>query len=175
MNTVYNKGNTTTIVLDNRITGMTGHQEHPGTGFTVRQEPANMVDYAEIGKSFGVKSIRKIDPYDMKATMEVLKEEMAKDEPSLILCMDSPCMLLRRAKPLERFKTPVYQINVDNCRGCKMCLEINCPAISWRDGAGQTKDGHKRKGTVYINPDQCVGCEVCVQICKYDAIEPGKK
>jgi indolepyruvate ferredoxin oxidoreductase alpha subunit len=100
---------------------------------------------------------------------------MAKDEPSLILCMDSPCMLLRRAKPLERFKTPVYQINVDNCRGCKMCLEINCPAISWRDGAGQTKDGHKRKGTVYINPDQCVGCEVCVQICKYDAIEPGKK
>jgi indolepyruvate ferredoxin oxidoreductase alpha subunit len=175
MNTVYNKGNTTTIVLDNRITGMTGHQEHPGTGFTVRQEPANIVDYAEIGKAFGVKSIRNIDPYDMKATMEVLKEEMAKDEPSLILCQDSPCMLLRRAKPLERFKTPVYQINVANCRGCKMCLEINCPAISWREGAGQTKDGHKRKGTVYINPDQCVGCEVCVQICKYDAIEPGKK
>ena len=175
MNAVYNKGNSTTIVLDNRITGMTGHQEHPGSGFTVRQEPTNMVDYAEIGKALGVKSIRDIDPYNMKETMEVLKEEMAKDEPSLILCKDSPCMLLRRAKPLERFKNPVYAISTENCRGCKMCLEINCPAISWRDGAGQTKDGHKRKGTVYINPDQCVGCEVCVQICKYDAIEPVKK
>ena len=175
MNAVYNKGNSTTIVLDNRITGMTGHQEHPGSGFTVRQEPTNMVDYAEIGKALGVKSIRNIDPYNIKETMEVLKEEMAKDEPSLILCKDSPCMLLRRAKPLEKFKIPVYAINTDNCRGCKMCLEINCPAISWREGAGQTKDGHKRKGTVYINPDQCVGCEVCVQICKYNAIEPGKK
>ncbi len=175
MNAVYNKGNSTTIVLDNRITGMTGHQEHPGSGFTVRQEPTNMVDYAEIGKALGVKSIRNIDPYNIKETMEIVKEEMAKNEPSLILCKDSPCMLLRRAKPLERFKNPVYAINTDNCRGCKMCLEINCPAISWREGAGQTKDGHKRKGTVYINADQCVGCEVCVQICKYNAIEPGKK
>jgi indolepyruvate ferredoxin oxidoreductase alpha subunit len=96
MNAVYNKGNSTTIVLDNRITGMTGHQEHPGSGFTVRQEPTNMVDYAEIGKALGVKSIRNIDPYNIKETMEVLKEEMAKDEPSLILCKDSPCMLLRR-------------------------------------------------------------------------------
>ncbi|OPY68504.1 MAG: indolepyruvate ferredoxin oxidoreductase [Syntrophorhabdus sp. PtaU1.Bin002] len=175
MNAVYNKGNSTTIVLDNRITGMTGHQEHAGSGFTVRQEPTNMVDYEEIGKALGVKSIRKIDPYDIKGTMEILKEEMAKDEPSLILCKDSPCMLLRRAKPLEKFKNPVYAIDRDKCRGCKLCLEINCPAISWREGAGQTADGHKRKGTVYINPDQCVGCEVCVQICKYDAIVPGKK
>ena len=154
---------------------MTGHQEHAGSGFTVRQEPTNMVDYEEIGKALGVKSIRKINPYDIKGTMEILKEEMEKDEPSLILCKDSPCMLLRRAKPLERFKNPVYAIDMDKCRGCKLCLEINCPAVSWREGAGQSADGHKRKGTVYINPDQCVGCEVCAQICKYDAIVPGKK
>jgi indolepyruvate ferredoxin oxidoreductase alpha subunit len=175
MNAGYNKGNSTTIVLDNRITSMTGHQEHAGTGFTVRGEPANQVDYAEIGKAVGIKNIRYIDPYNIKETMEIVKEEINRDEASLILCKDSPCMLLRRAKPLEKFKTPLFAINMDKCRGCKMCLEINCPAISWREAAGQTKDGQKRKGTVYINPDQCVGCEVCVQVCKFDAIEPAKK
>jgi len=175
MNAGYNKGNSTTIVLDNRITGMTGHQEHAGTGFTVRGEQANQVDYSEIGKAVGIKNIRYIDPYNIKETMEIVKEELNRDEASLILCKDSPCMLLRRAKPLEKFKNPLYAINMDKCRGCKMCLEINCPAISWKEAAGQTKDGQKRKGTVYINPDQCVGCEVCVQVCKFDAIEPAKK
>jgi len=175
MDIVYNKGNSTTIILDNRITGMTGHQEHPGTGFTARQEPTNMVDYAELGKALGVKSIRYVDPYNIKETMDIIKEEMNKDEPSLIICKDSPCMLLRRAKPLERFKYPFYVVDTDKCRGCKMCLEINCPAISWREGEGQTKDGHKRKGTAFINKDQCVGCEVCAQVCKFDAIVPGTK
>jgi indolepyruvate ferredoxin oxidoreductase, alpha subunit len=177
MNAAYNKGNTTTIVLDNRITGMTGHQEHAGTGFTVRGEVANQVDYREIGKAIGVKdaNIKYIDPYNIKATMEIVKAEMNKDEASLILCKDAPCMLLRRAKPLDKFKNPLFAINMGKCRGCKACLEINCPAISWKEGAGQTADGQKRKGTVYINPDQCVGCEVCVQVCKFDAIEPAKK
>ena len=154
---------------------MTGHQEHAGTGFTIRQEPTNMVDYMEIGKAMGVKSIRYLDPYNIKECMEIIKEEMNKDEASLLLCKDSPCMLLRRAKPLEKFKNPLYVIDNDKCRGCKACLEINCPAISWRESAGKTVDGHKRKGTVYINPDQCVGCEVCVQVCKFEAIVPGKK
>ncbi|HOE18176.1 MAG TPA: indolepyruvate ferredoxin oxidoreductase subunit alpha [Syntrophorhabdaceae bacterium] len=175
MDVAYNKGNSTTIILDNRITGMTGHQEHAGTGFTIRQEPTNMVDYAELGKALGIKSIRKIDPYDIKSSMEIVKEEMAKNEPSLVICENSPCMLLRRAKPLERFKNPFYVVDTDKCRGCRMCLEINCPAISWRAGEGETKDGHKRKGTAYINRDQCVGCEVCVQICKFEAIAPGQK
>lgn len=175
MDVAYNKGNSTTIILDNRITGMTGHQEHAGTGFTIRQEPTNMVDYVELGKALGIKSIRKIDPYDIKSSMEIIKEEMAKNEPSLVICEKSPCMLLRRAKPLERFKNPFYVVDTDKCRGCRMCLEINCPAISWRAGEGETKDGHKRKGTAYINRDQCVGCEVCVQICKFEAIAPGQK
>jgi indolepyruvate ferredoxin oxidoreductase, alpha subunit len=175
MNAGYNKGNTTTIVLDNRITGMTGHQEHAGTGFTVRGEVANQVDYAEIGKAVGIKNIRYIDPYNIKETMEAVKEEMNRDEASLLLCKDAPCMLLRRAKPLDKFKTPQFTVSMDKCRGCKMCLEINCPAMSWKEAAGQTADGNKRKGTVFINPDQCVGCEVCLQVCKFDAIEPAKK
>jgi len=175
MDVVYNKGNSTTIILDNRITGMTGHQEHPGTGFTARGEPTHMVDYEELGKALGVKSIRKINPYNIQQTMEVVKEEMEKDEPSLIICENSPCIMLRRAKPLEKFAHPVYVINKEKCRGCKMCLEIGCPAISWEEGEGMTVDGHKRKGTVFINKDICVGCEVCAQICKFDAIVPGTK
>ena len=174
MDAVYNKGYSTTLILDNRITAMTGQQETAGTGFTIKGEPASIVDYEELVKAVGVKHIRKVDPYNLKETMEVVKEEVARDDASVIITVNSPCMLLRRAKPLEKFKNPVYAISTDNCRGCKMCLEINCPAISWREGAGQTKDGHKRKGTVYINPDQCVGCEVCLQICKYEAIVPGK-
>ena len=173
MDAVYNKGYSTTLILDNRITAMTGQQETAGTGYTIQGEPASMVDYEQIVKAVGVKHIRKVDPYNLKETMEVIKEEVERDDASVIITENSPCMLLRRAKPLERFKNPVYAVNTDNCRGCKMCLEINCPAISWKEGAGETKDGHKRKGTIIINPDQCVGCEVCVQICKYDAIEPG--
>jgi len=173
MNVVYNKGNSTTIILDNRITGMTGHQEHAGTGFTIRREPANMVDYAELGRALGFKSIRHVNPYNIKETMDIIKEEMEKDAPSLIICKDSPCMLLHRAKPLEKFRNTFYKIDVDTCRGCKMCLEINCPAISWQEKTGESKDGYKRKGTSYINADQCVGCEVCVQVCKFEAIQPG--
>jgi indolepyruvate ferredoxin oxidoreductase, alpha subunit len=173
MDAVYNKGYSTTIILDNRITAMTGQQETAGTGFTVKGEPSSMVNYEELVKAVGVKHIRKVDPYNIQETMEVVKEEVERDDASVIITINSPCMLLRRAKPLEKFTNPVYVISTDNCRGCKMCLEINCPAISWREATGQTKDGHKRKGTVYINPDQCVGCEVCIQICKYQAIVPG--
>lgn len=170
MDIVYNKGNATTIVVDNRITGMTGHQEHPGTGFTIRGESTYMVNYEEIGKVFGVKSIRKVDPYNIKETMQVIQEEMEKDEPSLVICVDSPCMLLRREK--RQFTHALYVIDTDKCRGCKMCLEINCPAISWREEAGTTADGHKRKGVAHINADQCVGCQVCQQVCKFEAINP---
>lgn len=170
---VYNKGYSTTLILDNRITAMTGQQETAGTGFTIKGEPSSMVDYEELVRAVGVQHIRKVDPYNLKEAMEVIKEEVARDDASVIITVNSPCMLLRRAKPLEKFIFPAYRISEDNCRGCKMCLEINCPAISWREGAGQTRDGHKRKGMVYINPDQCVGCEVCAQICKYEAIVPG--
>jgi indolepyruvate ferredoxin oxidoreductase, alpha subunit len=173
MNVVYNKGNSTTIILDNRITGMTGHQEHAGTGFTVRGEPTNMIDYETLGKALGVPHIRKIDPYRVKETMAAIKEELDRDAPSLLLCTGSPCIMLRREK--RGFAAPCYTVDAARCRGCKACLEINCPAVSWQDGAGTTDDGHTRKGTARINADQCVGCEVCAQICKFDAIVPGRK
>jgi indolepyruvate ferredoxin oxidoreductase alpha subunit len=174
MDTVYNKGYSTTIILDNRITAMTGQQETPGTGYTIKGEPASMVDYEQIARAVGVKNVRKVDPYNIEETMEVIREEVNRDEASAIITVNSPCMLLRRANPLGKFKHPFYTVDKDMCRGCKICLELNCPAISWREGAGMTKTGQKRKGTVFINEDQCVGCEVCVQVCKFEAIVPGK-
>ena len=175
MDAVYNKGYSTTLILDNRITAMTGQQETAGTGFTIKGEPTTMVNYEEIVKAIGVKHIVKVNPYNIKETMEAIKEEVNRDDASVIITVDSPCMLLRRAKPLEKFKNPLFVIDTDKCRGCKVCLEINCPAISWQAGEGATKDGHKRKGTVFINKDQCVGCEVCVQVCKFEAIAPATK
>jgi indolepyruvate ferredoxin oxidoreductase alpha subunit len=172
---VYNKGYSTTIILDNGITAMTGQQEHPGTGFTIQGEPAPMIDYEQLARAVGVRHVRKVDPYKVQETMEVIREEVERDDASVIITQNSPCMLLRRAKPLEKFKTQLYLVDTDTCRGCKVCLEINCPAISWHEEAGQTEDGHKRKGTAFINKDQCVGCEVCAQICKFEAIVPGTK
>jgi indolepyruvate ferredoxin oxidoreductase, alpha subunit len=173
MDAAYNKGYSTTIILDNGITAMTGQQEHPGTGYTIQSEPAAMIDYDQLARAVGIKHVRKVDPYKVKETMEVIREEVNRDDASVIITENSPCILLRRAKPLEKFKNPWYVIDTEKCRGCKVCLEINCPAMSWLEGAGETKDGHRRKGTVLINKDQCVGCEVCVQICKFGAIVPG--
>ena len=175
MDTVYNKGYSTTIILDNSITAMTGQQEHPGTGFTIQRKPAPMIDYEQLARAVGIRHVKKVDPYKVKETMEVIREEVDRDDASVIITQNSPCVLLRRAKPLEKFKSQLYLVDTDNCTGCKVCLEINCPAISWQEGAGQTKDGHKRKGTAFINKDQCVGCEVCAQICKFEAIVPGTK
>ncbi len=175
MNVAYNKGNSTTIVLDNKTTAMTGHQEHPGSGYTARLEPTVAVNYEELGKALGVKSIRYVNPYNVKETMDIIREEVNKDEPSLIICKDSPCILLRRAKPLEKFKYRGYSVDEEKCRGCRVCLEINCPAISWIKQEGTTKDGHRRKGVSYINRDLCVGCSVCEQICKFEAIKPIEK
>jgi indolepyruvate ferredoxin oxidoreductase alpha subunit len=170
MDAAYNKGYSTTIILDNGITAMTGQQETAGTGYTIRGEPAGKVDYEQLARAVGITHVRKVDPYKLKETIEVIKEEAERDAASVIITENSPCMLLRRAKPLEKFENPFYVIDTDRCRGCKVCLEIGCPAISWRAQEGVTKDGRKRKGTVFINKDQCVGCDVCGQICKFDAI-----
>ena len=172
MDTVYNGGYSTTIILDNRITAMTGQQEHPGTGFNIKGDPADQVDYEKLAKAVGVQNVRLIDPYKVKETMEAIQEEVNKDEPSVLITQNSPCMLLRRAKPRERFQYPSYRVDNDACTGCRLCLNINCPSISWVSGPGMSKSGKKRKGTSFINQDQCVGCGLCIQVCEFDAILP---
>lgn len=172
MDAVYNGGYSTTIILDNRITAMTGQQEHPGTGYSIHGDPASTVDYEQIARAIGVKHVRTVDPYNVQETMDVIREEVNRNEASVIITKNSPCMLLRRARPRERFENPAYTINGDTCMGCRLCLEVNCPAISWAPGIGKTKAGRKRKGTVHINRDQCVGCGICMQICEYEGIVP---
>ncbi len=172
MDTVYNGGYATSIILDNRTTGMTGLQEHAGTGFTLKGEPSNMVNYEQLVRGLGVKHIAKIDPYNVKATMETLKEEMNRDAASVVITQNGPCMLHRREK--RKFEHPFYFIDTEACRGCKLCLELGCPAISWVEKEGTTKDGKKRKGTVSINRLQCPGCGLCAQVCKFESILPGK-
>jgi indolepyruvate ferredoxin oxidoreductase alpha subunit len=139
MDVVYNKGYSTTIILDNRITGMTGLQEHPGTGFTAIGESTTMVDYEKLVKALGVEHVKKVDPYNVKETMATIKEEVNRDAPSVIITQNGPCMLHRREK--RKFNYPYFQIDVDKCRGCKACLDLGCPAISWREQEGKTTDG----------------------------------
>jgi len=172
MDAVYNGGYSTTIILDNRTTAMTGQQEHPGTGFTIHGDPASTVDYEQLAKAVGVKHVRTVDPYNIQETIDIIREEVNRNEASVIITRNSPCMLLRRMKPRERFEYRSYTINNDTCMGCRLCLEVNCPAISWSPDIGKTKAGRKRKGTAHINQDQCVGCGICMQICEYEGIVP---
>jgi len=172
MDTVYNKGYATTLILDNRITGMTGLQEHPGTGYTAKGEPATMVDYEQLVKALGVPHVRKVDPYKLKETMEIIKEEVERDEASVVITENGPCMLHRRER--RGFDYAFFSTDTETCRGCKACLELGCPAISWVEQEGTTKDGKKRKGTVSINRLQCPGCGLCIQVCKFGAITPGE-
>ena len=125
MDTVYNGGYATSIILDNRTTGMTGLQEHAGTGFTLKGEPSNMVNYEQLVRGLGVKHIAKIDPYNVKETMETLKEEMNRDAASVVITQNGPCMLHRREK--RKFEHPFYFVDTEACSGCKLCLELGLP------------------------------------------------
>jgi len=159
---VYNQGACTVIILDNRITAMTGRQEHPGTGFTLMGKPAKQLNYEALCRALGIEHIRTINPYDLDQVQTVISEEVNRPEASVILAQ-APCVLNRR-----EFKGSgqSYSIDPEACVGCRACLQIGCPAIEWQPGEG-------KKGTAYIN-ELCTGCAVCAQICKKTAIRPGK-
>ena len=152
----YNKGNSTVIILDNRITGMTGHQQNPTTGYTLKGEKTVAVNLEELAKAVGINRVRVVDPYNIAETEKAVKEELAVDEPSLIISR-RPCTLLKYVK-----HDPPFEVDAEKCRGCKACMKIGCPAISI-----------KNKKSV-IDFTQCVGCGVCTQMCKFDAIKAGK-
>lgn len=151
---VYNKGHSTVIILDNSVTAMTGHQENPSTGKTLSGEDTLSIDFEALGKAVGIKRIRIVDAYDLKALEEVIKEEVNTEEPSLIITK-RPCIL----KKGIHFDFKTYSVHSENCTGCKLCLKIGCPAISF--------DGKIAK----INPALCVGCGLCKDVCKFSAID----
>ncbi len=153
---VYNKGNNTVIILDNSITGMTGHQDNPTTGYTIRGEETKQVNLITLCKGIGVEHVVVADPFDLKEFERVVKEEVEREEPSVIIAQ-RPCALLKKVKYTGRCKVS------DNCKKCKMCLKLGCPAISWKDGA------------VQIDATQCNGCGLCVNLCPFGAIEKEDK
>ncbi len=150
----YNKGISTVVIVDNSITGMTGHQQNPCTGYTLKGDPVTGIMLENIAKAAGVdeKHIRVVDPGDLKATEAVLKEELAAACPSVIICR-RPCALLKYVK-----REPALSVNADKCVGCKMCMKIGCPCISIVDGKAK------------IDATLCTGCGLCTQMCKVNAI-----
>ena len=154
---VYNNSTTTLIILDNRITAMTGRQENPASGYTLKNDDTYEVDIADICRAVGVKHVTVIDPYELDNTRELIRTEMARKAPSVIITR-RPCMLMKRDVEI---KAPSY-VDVDKCTGCKVCLQIGCPAIEWDASAG-------KRGQSKVNRHLCVGCSQCRQCCKFDA------
>jgi indolepyruvate ferredoxin oxidoreductase alpha subunit len=175
LNMVFNKSNATVIILDNWITAMTGSQEHPGTGYTATGEETTAVDYGELVKALGVapENIRRVDPYNVEELDKMVKEETGKKGTSVIITKDAPCVLLRRA--IVSFNRP-FVVDQAICTGCRQCIEVGCPAISWDEtkaGEYTTAEGKtkKRKGASFIAETICNGCGLCYQICKFGAIK----
>jgi len=161
LNTVYNRGGSTTIVLDNRTTAMTGHQDNPGTGKTLMGETTTETLVEDVARGVGVKRVRVIDPYNLDETYNVLKEELDSPECSVIVSKRA-CVLGARVKVQRQFS-----VDLDACKACGACLKLGCPAIEVADGDGS--DSKKKKAR--INNVLCVGCGLCVQVCKFDAIK----
>lgn len=153
VNIAYNDSKSTVIILDNSITGMTGHQQNPTTGFNLKGDPATKVDLEALCHALGIARVRVVDPYDLSRCESVIKEELAADEASVIISR-RPCALLKYVK----HKKPL-SVNADKCKSCKMCMKVGCPAISITDGKAK------------IDATLCTGCGVCAQLCKFDALE----
>ena len=150
----YNRSNSTVIILDNSITGMTGHQQNPTTGKTLRGDPAGRIDLEALCHAVGFDRVRVVNPNQLKEMDRVLKEELAAEEPSVIITR-SPCVMLKSVK-----KAPPLTVDEDKCNGCGLCMKIGCPALVLREN----------KGVVEIDRTQCVGCQQCMQMCHRDAL-----
>ena len=172
MDIVYNKGFTTVIILDNRTTAMTGHQPTPLTGITIKGETGPGLNLEALCRAIGVKRVYTINPHDIKEASRILKREMARPEPSVIIA-ESPCVLLPEVRKKKQI---IYRVHTDKCQGCGTCLNLGCPAIEWllpdkdvpaAPGPGKKKN---RKGYAKINARLCAGCGECASLCKLEAI-----
>lgn len=175
LNTVYNNSYASVIILDNRTTAMTGHQQNPATGKNIRGEAANAINIEQLCHAVGVKRVVTIDPNDIDETRRVLKEEIESTEPSVIISK-APCILL--PEEVKNKKLP-YFTKVENCTGCTSCVRMGCPAISWTPLTPEEAVEHgyreKQKGYAQIAEVQCNGCGQCAMVCKFDAITRGEE
>ncbi len=157
INVAYNESNATVIILDNSITGMTGHQQNPTTGYNLKGDPCTKIDLEALCHAVGIRRVRVVDPYDLAACDTAVKEELAADEPSVIISR-RPCALLKYVKHHKPLT-----VDADKCRSCKQCMKIGCPAISMTAGKAA------------IDATLCTGCGVCEQLCKFDALHAPKE
>ena len=157
VNIAYNESNATVIILDNSITGMTGHQQNPTTGMNLKGDPCTKIDLETLCRAVGINRVRVVDPYDLEACDKVIKEELAADEASVIIAR-RPCALLKYVK----HNKPLV-VDATKCMSCKMCMKIGCPAISMTSGKAE------------IDNTLCTGCGVCEQLCKFDALHAPKE
>jgi len=164
----YNGGCTTVIIMDNRTTAMTGAQEHPGTGRTLRKDPTITADMQKLAEAFGFRRIRTVNPYHVKDLEKTVGEELQADEPSLIIAR-APCALLKTDRILP---DKPLRVDADVCKGCRTCINTGCPALEFVK-IEEPKEGDKRKGFTRINEALCVGCRTCFEVCKFDAIKEG--
>lgn len=162
----YNGGHSTLLILDNRITAMTGAQQHPGTGFTLREEPSVKVSVEKLCESFGLKRVITVNPYKINELQKIIKEELEVAEPSVIIAK-APCALLKTGRVLP---DKPLRIKQDVCTGCKSCINTGCPALEFVK-IDVPEPGKKRKGFSRINAALCVGCGTCSEVCKFGAIE----
>ncbi len=153
----YNRGHSTVLVLDNSITGMTGHQQNPTTGLTLKNQPAPQVSIEKICGAAGVKRVRVVDPNELAALEAILKEELTAEEPSVIITR-RPCALLKQVK-----HNPPLRVDPERCKSCKMCMKIGCPAI------------HMADGKAVIDDTLCVGCDLCQRMCSFGAIKTSEE
>ena len=151
----YNRSISTVLILDNSITGMTGHQQNPATGYTLKMREVPPVSLEKVCEAVGIRRVRSVDAYDLKAVEAAVKEELATDEPSVIICR-RPCMLLKYVKP-----RPALSVDADKCRACRSCMKLGCPAIRFEGGKA------------FIDANQCAGCGLCAQLCAFGAIKEG--
>ena len=153
INIAYNATDSVVIILDNSITGMTGHQQNPTTGFNIKGEPAAAVSLEKLAEAVGIHTVIVVDPYNLEETKNGIQKALEADGPAVVISR-RPCALLKTVK-----HNPPLKVNKDKCKSCKMCMKIGCPAISMKDGKAQ------------IDFTQCLGCNVCSQLCKFGAIE----
>lgn len=168
INAVYNKSKSIDVILDNRITGMTGHQENPGSGFTLSGDPTTIIDIETLVKACGVKNVKVVNPNNLQEVKEALDWAVSLDEYAVIITR-YPCVLKKFSQAdLDEFKNPFsckYEVNDDICVGCKKCTKAGCPAISF----------NKESKKANIDKSQCVGCGVCLQVCPKEAIVKEEK
>ncbi len=161
LNTAYNKSDTVTIILDNRTTAMTGHQENPATGFTLSGEPTFEVDFEALVRALGIEHVSTVDAYDLDGVEAALRAALAVDGPAVVIAKRA-CALL----PEARKEWMTLEIDPEQCNGCGMCFRIGCPAIV----RSEEKDAKTGRFLAKIDPLLCTGCEICAQVCPRDAI-----